>query len=68
LHIYNKPKFEKVIYFGDGLWDYECAKKLNIHFIGVDIDNNNQLKKTNAQFVTNNFYDYEMIFKYIEIL
>jgi phosphoglycolate phosphatase-like HAD superfamily hydrolase len=32
---YGNEHYEQIISFGDGLWDYETAKKLNIDFIGI---------------------------------
>jgi len=32
---YGNEHYDQIISFGDGLWDYETAKKLNIDFIGI---------------------------------
>jgi phosphoglycolate phosphatase-like HAD superfamily hydrolase len=34
-HFYTTENYEQIISFGDGLWDYETAKNLNIDFIGI---------------------------------
>jgi beta-phosphoglucomutase-like phosphatase (HAD superfamily) len=36
---YDTKNYEQVISFGDGLWDYETAKNLNIDFIGIGNSN-----------------------------
>ena len=32
---YNAEKFERIISVGDGLWDLQTAKNLNLEFIGI---------------------------------
>ena len=51
---YGKP-FKEIIYFGDGEWDYLTCKKLNIRFIGIDVDGNGILKKLGAEAVFENY-------------
>jgi phosphoglycolate phosphatase-like HAD superfamily hydrolase len=51
-------KFQRFVYFGDGVWDYTISRKLGLQFIGVDVDRNNKLKKLGAEHV---FEDYENI-------
>ncbi|WP_273565462.1 HAD family hydrolase [Maribacter halichondriae] len=41
----RKNKIDRIIYFGDGTWDFLTCKKLNIEFIGIDNSKNNKLKK-----------------------
>ena len=36
---YSVDKFEEIIAFGDGTWDYEVAKKLGLKFIAVGAKN-----------------------------
>lgn len=60
--------FEKIIYFGDGLWDLKCCQDLNIDFIGLDIDNNQKLKKAGVPFIVEHFEDWNKIFEYIHRL
>lgn len=54
---YNR-KFQRLVYFGDGVWDYTISRKLGLQFIGVDVDRNNKLKKLGAEHV---FEDYENV-------
>lgn len=54
--------FEEVIYFGDGEWDYKTCKNLGIKFIGIDITNNQKLKKLGAAFVFPDFLDTKAVF------
>ena len=65
---YNIKHFEKIIYFGDGLWDYQCAKNLNIEFIGVDVGHNKKLLATDIKLLIADFTNTELIFKYIHSL
>jgi len=34
-HFYGANDYKQIIAFGDGLWDYETAKRLNLDFIGI---------------------------------
>ena len=45
--IINEP-IERIIYFGDGEWDYKTCKNLGIEFIGIDVQNDGKLKKTRS--------------------
>jgi len=47
----------EIIYFGDGVWDYKTCKNLGIRFIGIDINNDDKLKKLGAKVVFDNFKD-----------
>lgn len=33
--IYQVDQFDKILSIGDGLWDWETAKKLNLEFVGI---------------------------------
>jgi len=61
----TNPINDKIIYFGDGEWDYHTCIKLNIRFIGIDINNNGKLKKLGAKIVFNNFTKRDEIVKNI---
>jgi phosphoglycolate phosphatase-like HAD superfamily hydrolase len=63
---YKIKKFDSVIYFGDGDWDYKTTSELQIPFIGVDINNDKKLNKLGVQDVINNFYDINEILNIIE--
>jgi beta-phosphoglucomutase-like phosphatase (HAD superfamily) len=62
-----KNKIDRIIYFGDGTWDFLTCKKLNIEFIGIDNSKNNKLKKIGAKTIFNDFEQYELIYKKIGI-
>ncbi len=40
---YNTNEFSSIISIGDGLWDLITAKKLGINFIGIGVDNEEDL-------------------------
>ena len=46
---------ERIIYFGDGEWDFQSCKNLEIEFVGIDVENDGKLRKIGAPFV---FADY----------
>lgn len=46
-------EFDSITYVGDGLWDFNTAKKLGINFIGIDIKRNNILLNAGANPVAN---------------
>lgn len=48
-------KFEDILYFGDGEWDYFTCQELGIRFIGIDVRNNGKLAGLGAAMV---FEDY----------
>lgn len=45
----------RIIYFGDGAWDYHTCREMQIEFIGIDIRNDNKLKKMGAKTVFQDF-------------
>ncbi len=63
--MYDIP-FKKIIYFGDGHWDFITCKKLNIPLIGIDVLNDGKLKKLGTEFVFENFSNPKIIWKAIE--
>ena len=52
---YASSGYEKVIYIGDGLWDYQATQLLNIDFIGVDFNKNKILANNGVEKIVNNF-------------
>lgn len=54
-------KIEKVVYFGEGAWDYSISKKLGLNFIGLDFNQENKLKKLGAEHVFEDFRNFELI-------
>ncbi|WP_422361069.1 HAD family hydrolase [Reichenbachiella sp.] len=51
----GNKKFESITYFGDGQWDLEASKELNINFIGVDSDGNEKLNDLGAEIVIRDY-------------
>lgn len=49
--------FDSIFYIGDGQWDYESAKKLNLKFIGVDYWERNTFKKWEVENVIKSYSD-----------
>lgn len=62
----NKP--EQIIYFGDGLWDFQTCQNLNIKFIGIDVEKNNKLQKAGAKTVFNNYLDSAAVMKSLDLI
>lgn len=58
-------EFGKIIYIGDGVWDFKATKELGIDFIGIDSKRNNILKDIGAPIVFENFADKDLFFSYI---
>lgn len=57
---YNR-KFQKFVYFGDGVWDYSTSKRLGLQFIGIDSDRSNKLKLLGVEHVFEDYRDIEAI-------
>lgn len=62
-----KNKIDRIIYFGDGTWDFLTCEKLNIEFIGIDNAKNNKLKEIGAETIFSDFEQYELIYKNLGI-
>ncbi len=58
-------KFEKIIYFGDGEWDFRAAEILGIDFIGVDFHGTGRLNSLNPAHIIKDFTETERIFNLI---
>lgn len=54
---YSNNAYEQIISFGDGLWDYETSKNINIDFIGI---NNEKLQEYNVPSFYLNYSDNEL--------
>ncbi len=54
---YSNNAYEQIISFGDGLWDYETSKNINIDFIGI---NNEKLQEYNVPSFYLNYRDNEL--------
>jgi phosphoglycolate phosphatase-like HAD superfamily hydrolase len=53
--------FEKVVYFGDGLWDVKATSELNIPMIGIDVKGSGQLKDKGVVAVYGDFHAAKII-------
>ena len=62
----HKEEFQKVVYFGDGVWDFKTCRNLGIDFIGIDVNGNGKLKKLGTKHVFNNYLDKEKLISIIQ--
>lgn len=65
-HHYKTQTFDKIIYFGDGVWDYKTTCELEIEFIGVDITQDKKLEKLGVENVLNDFADIVKVLSIVE--
>lgn len=65
---YQTENFEKIIYTGDGEWDFKTSKTLGIEFIGIDIENTGKLKKLGAEYIFKDYTEPEKILKTINLI
>jgi beta-phosphoglucomutase-like phosphatase (HAD superfamily) len=56
---YNKTKFNRIIAFGDGVWDLQTAQNLNLEFIGVGNAKKNALLANGCAYWVENFVDFD---------
>lgn len=56
---YNKTKFNRVIAFGDGVWDLQTAQNLNLEFIGVGNAKKDALLANGCTHWVENFVDFD---------
>lgn len=57
----NNGNPERIVYFGDGEWDYKTCKNLGIDFFGIDHENDSKLRKLGAKTVFQDYTDAEQI-------
>jgi phosphoglycolate phosphatase-like HAD superfamily hydrolase len=60
-----QTNFNKIIYIGDGLWDYKTSRELEIDFIGIDYLKNGKLKEYGVKTVFEDFSDKDKIIRKI---
>jgi phosphoglycolate phosphatase-like HAD superfamily hydrolase len=65
-HFYKTETFEKIVYFGDGVWDYKTTSELEIEFIGVDITEDKKLEKLGVENILNDFDDIVKVLSMID--
>lgn len=56
-----RTNFNRIIYFGDGVWDLKASAELNIDFIGIDFGSKGKLRELGAKVVFTDFSDKESI-------
>lgn len=61
-------KPERIIYFGDGEWDYKTCKELGIEFIGIDVRGNGKLEMLGAKHVFRDFKEPDKLLELIKDL
>ena len=57
---YNRTQFERVIAFGDGVWDLQTAQKLGLEFVGVGNAKKQDLMAHGCTFWVENFVDFDL--------
>ena len=62
----NKETPERIIYFGDGEWDFKTCQNLGIEFIGINNEKDNKLKELGAKTVFTNYLNKEQIMKILK--
>lgn len=58
--------FDKIFYFGDGLWDLKATSNLGIELLGIDCSGRGQLQAAGLQRVANNFQDQKMLLSWLD--
>lgn len=51
------PLIEKVVYFGDGVWDVRTCRQLSVPMIGLDVTGNKGLKALGVKHVFSDYTD-----------
>lgn len=62
----HQMNFSKIVYFGDGVWDFKTCKAMNLPLIGVDFHGNGNLKKAGQDVVIHNYLDKDAVLEIIE--
>lgn len=65
---YSIESFSKIVYVGDGIWDFLSAIQLDIGFVGIDHHKTNVLKEKGAHYVINDFTDHSRFFSIVDSL
>lgn len=64
---YGVNEFERIIYIGDGAWDYRTTQNLGIPLIGIDVNKSGKLQGLGARFVIDNYADKEAFYKFLDV-
>ena len=67
LKIKSKKEPDRIVYFGDGAWDYKTCQNLNIDFFGIDTNNDGKLKQLGAQTIFPDYLEKEIILDQLKI-
>lgn len=65
---YGVEEFDRIVYIGDGAWDYRTTQNLGIPLIGIDVNKSGKLQGLGAKFVIDNYADKDVFYKYLEIV
>ena len=65
---YAMEWFEKIIYIGDGAWDYRTTKKLGIPLIGIDYHNTGKLRDLGQEVILKDYTDQDAFYTFVENL
>lgn len=57
---YNRTQFERVISFGDGVWDLQTAQKLGLEFVGVGNAKKQSLMANGCTLWVENFVGFDL--------
>lgn len=58
---------ERIIYFGDGEWDFKTCINLGIDFIGIDVEKNGKLNNLGAKTVFNDYTNKDKMLQALDI-
>ena len=53
--------FERILSFGDGIWDFKTAINLNLEFVGIGLKNRNALKNAGSKLHFDDFQSNGML-------
>ena len=56
--VYSIKEFRSVTYIGDGIWDFNAARKLGYNFIGIG-ERLDELKGNGIRYLHKNYLDLE---------
>ncbi len=62
----HQKELKKIIYFGDGVWDYKTCKGMDIPLVGVDFHKNGNLAAAGQKVVIENYLNQEAVLEIIE--
>lgn len=66
LQVYGADTIDRIVLFGDAVWDARVARNLEIPLIGVDADGVGPLQNEGVKYIINNYRDVEGIVAVME--